>query len=160
MRVNIESHLPHALAMVQPACRTVVVAVYAVRENDGAITVFKPELFPVVALVGQSRFTYSKEVEQGQYSAPRPTHRSMVQGGWRFADYSVHFDALIVDREFGLAEAEECLGLVSNLAWEIVACPWALSEDDDQLAHVVARLTESARQKAQSTTSFVPTRTV
>lgn len=155
---TVTHYLPVALAMCPPAVRMLVVHVWACRTADGSWHEDKVGeeharmVYPVLALTAHQGHRYHRFANPGESPSVAPTHRGMEERGWHFSGSYVDspcFTALIYDPDYGLVEANDCLGDCANGVYEVVPAPWPESEDAERLKPVFDRLRDRAREKVE-----------
>lgn len=142
-----EHKLPIAIALTQPAVRTVLVRAWF---DDSPATPDDPAagtaVYPVLAI---RSITFHEYVKRGpRDSEPRvyPTHAELESNGWRYQGVRTEDEFLIHDDY--IQTADEMVE-ISNVSGEVVVCTWPESEDDARLAPVKAQQIEYARQRVQ-----------
>ena len=148
-RKTVAFTLPMAVALCAPAVRTVVISACANRGPSGEWETHI-ETAPVLAIRADVGLTF-EAMTNADGIGPRPgaTAQAMERAGWSLTDSHASTELLIWDESFqALGDVAQVHGS-SNVAYEVVPCPWPPSQDEKRLAQVRQRVAASAIRAAE-----------
>jgi len=137
--------LVNAVSLAAPSVRMVAVCAWANPDAAGEWETGH-EVFPVLAIEGRLTSEFSRTRREGDAHRPA-TMAQMLKDGWSHDATDVNYDVIVMDGDYGLGPAATSLS-GSNIAHEVVVCPWPPELDAERLAGAVGRVNQRAIENA------------